>query len=156
MIIRQAEQSDLKTVRYITQVTIWSVYPKYYPAGAVQFFSGHHSDEKIAADIDKGIVYLLIDDNKAAGTVTLHGNNICRLFVLPEHQKKGYGKALLTFAEKKIDEEYDDAILDASLPAKAIYSKYGYHEKEYHTIETDNGDYLCYDVMRKELENGNH
>lgn len=157
MIIKQAKQSDFKAVRYITQATIWSVYPKYYPAGAVQYFSAHHSDERIAEDIGNGIVYLLVDDgNQAAGTVTLRGNEICRLFVLPEQQHKGYGRALLAYAEKKAAENYDAAVIDVSLPAKRVYLKSGYREVEYHTIETDNGDYLCYDVMRKELKNGNY
>ncbi len=38
--------------------------------------------------------------------------------------------------------------MDASLPAKRIYRKRGYKETEYNTVKTDNGDYLCYDVMR--------
>lgn len=88
MKIVQAEIPDFESVRRIVQTTIWSVYPRYYPSGAVVFFARHHSDESSAADI-------------------------ARLFVLPEHQHRGY--------------------VDA----------------EYHTIQTGNGDFLCYDVMRK-------
>ena len=39
---------------------------------------------------------------------------------------------------------------DASFPAKRIYLKRGYKETEYNIIEADNGDCLCYDVMRLE------
>lgn len=56
---------------------------------------------------------------------------------------------LLDFAERKIAENYDEIVLDASLPAKMIYRKRGYIETEGHAICTDNGDYLCYDVMKK-------
>ena len=147
----QANISDLDDVRWITQTTIMAVYPKYYPAGAVEFFSKHHSDENIKADIEAGNVYILEDESKAVGTVTINGNHITRLFVLPECQHKGYGRYMMDFAEEKIAKEHKTIELDASFPAKRIYLKRGYKEIEYNTIETDNGDKLCYDVMVKEV-----
>ena len=42
--IRTAKETDFDSVKNITQTTIWSVYPKYYPSGAVQFFSDHHTN----------------------------------------------------------------------------------------------------------------
>ena len=93
MNIRQATESDFESVKKITQETIHEVYPKYYPAGAVKFFSEHHADEKIIRDITAGIVYVVVtDDGVPAGTVTLTENEVDRLFVLPEFQGKGYGK----------------------------------------------------------------
>ena len=50
--IRAAKETDFDSVKNITQKTIWSVYPKYYPSGAVHFFSDHHSGDRIKADID--------------------------------------------------------------------------------------------------------
>ena len=147
----KANISDLDDVRWITQTTIMAVYPKYYPAGAVEFFSKHHSDEKIKADIEAGYVYILEDEGKGVGTVTVSGNHINRLFVLPECQHKGYGRYMMDFAEEKIAKEHKTIELDASFPAKKIYLKRGYKEIEYNTIETDNGDKLCYDVMVKEV-----
>ena len=150
MNIRKAEQKDLAAVKEIVQTTIREVYPKYYPAGAVEFFSEHHSDEKIIRDIDAGIVYLLVtDDGVPAGTVTLTDNAIDRLFVLPVFQGKGYGRALLDLAEDTISRSYDVIILHASLPAKSIYLKRGFHEVNYIKIDTGRGDFLCADVMEK-------
>lgn len=147
----QASINDLDDIIWITQTTIMAVYPKYYPAGAVEFFSKHHSDEKIKADIEAGYVYILEDEGKGVGTVTVSGNHINRLFVLPECQHKGYGRYMMDFAEEKIAKEHKTIELDASFPAKKIYLKRGYKEIEYNTIETDNGDKLCYDVMVKEV-----
>ena len=152
MRIIQAAAGDFETVRRITQDTIREIYPRYYPAGAVAFFLSHHSDERISGDIASGKVYLLLHDGEAAGTVTISGNGINRLFVLPEHQHKGFGRALLDFAEKAVLLRYDTVQIDASFPAKRIYRKRGYRETEYHQIRTENGDYLCYDVM--ELRKG--
>ena len=149
--IRAAKETDFDSVKDITQTTIWSVYPKYYPSGAVQFFSNHHSDDRIRADIVAGIVFLIEVDGTAIGTVTVADNEINRLFVLPDFQRKGYGRELMDFAEEIIRKKHDLIILDASLPAKQIYLKRGYVTTKYNMIETENGDYLCYDVMEKHL-----
>ena len=89
MKIVTANINDFDDVRWITETTITAVYPHYYPAGAVEFFCRHHSDDKIKADIDAGCVYLLEDEGRIVGTVTVSGNHINRLFVLPECQHKG-------------------------------------------------------------------
>ena len=149
--IRNAKKTDFDSVKNITQTTIWSVYPKYYPNGAVQFFSDHHSDDRIKADIDAGDVFLLEADGRGIGTVTISNNAINRLFVLPEFQHRGYGKELMDFAEDMIRGEHDRIILDASLPAKQMYLRRGYVASEYNMIETENGDYLCFDVMEKSI-----
>ena len=150
-VIRAAKETDFDSVKDITQTTIWSVYPKYYPSGAVQFFSNHHSDDRIRADIVAGILFLIEVDGTAIGTVTVADNEINRLFVLPDFQRKGYGRELMDFAEEIIRKKHDHIILDASLPAKQIYLKRGYVTAKYNMIETENGDYLCYDVMEKHL-----
>ena len=96
MQIRKATTQDLECVRELTRETICQIYPKYYPAGAVQFFLNHHCDGKISADIRQGCVYLAEDPaDGIVGTVTVKADEISRLFVLPEQQRKGYGQALL-------------------------------------------------------------
>ena len=150
MEIVSAKRDDLGIVRKITGSTIKSIYPRYYPTGAVEFFLSHHSDAHILSDISDGKVYVLYEDAEPIGTVTISENKINRLFVLPEYHHKGYGNELLDFAEKMILESYKCVQIDASFPAKRIYSKRGYKETEYNIIVTDNGDCLCYDVMRLE------
>ena len=90
--ILKAEDKHLDIVSEITQQTISEIYPHYYPMGAVEFFKAHHKDSNILADIKKGIVYLLKYNDDFVGTVTIKDNEICRLFVLPKFQHKGYGK----------------------------------------------------------------
>lgn len=152
MRISQAELNEFSFVKEITQTTIKEVYPKYYPAGAVDYFLQHHTDERIIEDIKAGKVYILqLDNDEYVGTVTVDGNEIKRLFVLPDYQHKGHGRALMDHAEIVIAQNYHEIILDASLPAKNIYRKRGYVETDYHTIIADNGDFLCYDEMRKDV-----
>ena len=150
--IVKAELNDTGIVRKITEDTIKAVYPHYYPEGAVKFFLDHHSSEHIAKDIIEGNVWLMLtDEGKPAGTITVNGCEINRLFVLPEYQGKGYGKALLDHAEKLIAAEHQVIKLSASFPAKNIYLKRGYFSTGFFIIDTENGDKLCYDYMEKVL-----
>ncbi len=124
MNIKKADINDFNAVKNITLNTINSVYPHYYPEGAVDFFISHHNDENIENDIKTECIYLIYDDKSIpVGTVTIKGNEINRLFVLENHQKKGFGRALLDFAENFISKHYNEIIISASLPAKGIYLK---------------------------------
>ena len=88
MRISQAELNEFSFVKEITHTTIKAIYPKYYPGGTVDFFLQHHTDEKIIDDIKAGKVYILqLDNDEYVGTVTVDGNEIKRLFVLPEYIK---------------------------------------------------------------------
>ena len=150
MDIITAAPSDLETVFDIAQSTIRAIYPHYYPAGAVDFFLAHHSRENISADIEAGRVSLAVSDGKAVGTVTVIGDSINRLFVLPDEQGKGFGGELLRFAEAEIAGSDGTARLDSSLPAKQIYLRKGYMVIDSRMIEA-NGDFLCYDIMIKRV-----
>lgn len=150
--IIKADASHKNIVKDIVHETIDCIYPKYYPSGAVDFFKSHHRESHIAEDIKNENVYLLQIADGYVGTVTKKKNEICRLFVLPGYQHKGYGQQLLDFVEEKIQEEYEEIVIDASLPAKKIYQLRGYIETEYHQIECENGDKLCYDVMKKRTQ----
>ena len=150
MEIITAKSSDLGTVYDIAQATIKAIYPHYYPAGAVEFFLAHHSREHISADIEAGRVSLAVSDGRLVGTVTVSGDSINRLFVLPDEQGNGFGGELLRFAEAEIARSYGTARLDSSLPAKQIYLKKGYMVIDSRTIEAGE-DFLCYDIMIKRV-----
>ena len=149
MEIREALPTDLQAVGGIARDTISAVYPHYYPQGVVDFFLWLHGLGRIEKDLAAGRAYLLEGDGGPVGTVTLRGGDLCRLFVLPEHQGKGYGRALLDFAERAIGEAYGKITLDASLPGKPIYLRRGYRVVEAKEERLENGGVLCWDVMEK-------
>jgi len=151
MKIRQANLADLKTVTEIVQHTINAIYPRYYPAGAVDFFLSYHDGASISDDIAAQCVYIIEADGVMVGTVTVKGAEISRIYVPPERQGNGYGAALFDFAEQKVAAAHDKIRVEASLPAKAFYLKRGYREIEYFTYLTESGDYLAYDVMEKSV-----
>lgn len=148
MEIVKAGPAQLVRAAEITRTTIAAVYPHFYPRGVVEFFLNWHQDKKILADIRAGEVFLLLDGGRAVGTVTLHGEELTRLYVLPNCQGKGYGKALLDFGEEAIGRVYGKIVVEASLPAKGLYLRRGYRETGFFTEEAY-GDVLCWDVMEK-------
>lgn len=148
--VRRAVLSECDMIAGLVKNTVETVYPKYYPAGAVDFFIDHHKPEKIAADIEAGRVYVLEAESVIVGTVTVNGGDITRLFVKPEEQGKGHGSRLLDFAESIVFSYSDTVRVHSSLPAKSMYIRRGYKEKEYFKITADNGDYVCCDVMVRE------
>lgn len=154
VMIRLATVDDLKDVYRIVVSSIETIYPKYYPAGAVDLYLYYHNSDNIENDIIENKVYIICDNGSVIGTVTISENDISRLYVDPDYQKHGYGTLLLDFAERIISEKYDRAVLDCSLPAKNLYLKRGYKEINFNSLKAENGDYLCYDTMEKILSQG--
>ncbi len=148
MEIVKAGPAQLVRVAEITRTTIAAVYPHFYPRGVVEFFLNWHKDEKILADIRAGEVFLLLDGGRAVGTVTLHEEKLTRLYVLPNCQGKGYGRALLDYGEEAVGRAQGKIVVEASLPAKGLYLRRGYRETGFFTEEAY-GDVLCWDVMEK-------
>lgn len=140
---------DPGLIAAIVKETIQTVYPKYYPAGAVQFFLDLHSEEQIKAALEKEKIYVITADGIPAGTGSIRRNEICRLFLLPAYQKKGYGSRLMDFLEEEVFKDYPLIHIDASFPAESMYLKRGYQIASYEKIETENGDFLCYHTMKK-------
>ena len=149
--IKLAQISDLERVLQITHDTISEIYSHYYAEGVVEFFLGYHSREHILSDIEDGLVWLLEEDERMVGTVTIKENAVNRLFVLPEWQLHGYGSQLMDFVEDKIAEQFTHVHIDSSLAAKEMYLKRGYKEKKTCRILADHGDILIYDEMGKRV-----
>lgn len=140
---------DSVTVVKIAAETVRAIYPRYYPAGAVEFFVELHSEREVEKVKNKEEIYLVVVQGKVVGTGSIRKNEICRLFILPEYQGKGYGSWLMDILEKRILEKYGKVHVDASFPAESMYFKRGYEIIAFEKIKTANGDYLCYHTMEK-------
>lgn len=69
------------------------------------FFCELHSKEAIKRDIEKGYVSVLKIDGNMIGTGCFEDNHITRVYVLPEHQKMGYGTFIIKNIEAQIMEK---------------------------------------------------
>lgn len=144
-----ATQEHETLVTAIVHQTIAQVYPNYYPAGAVDYFLKHHSPERIRGAVGRGEVYLIECDGEYAGTGSMKGNEICRLFILPRFQGRGLGTRMMEAFEKTLFAVYSEVQVSASLPAYGMYQNRGYLPQSYHRILTEKGHYLCYHQMVK-------
>jgi GNAT superfamily N-acetyltransferase len=155
MLYIQATEKHTEQVVGLVQETIKTVYPKYYPKEVVDFFRAHHGGEKIKADIKNRNVWLLFCDSQLVGTGSGTDNHITRVYVLPTFQGKGYGSYIMRQLEDGIGEKFNEAVLDASLPAVRLYEKLGYKTVRHEKMTVENDAVLVYEVMKKELHGGN-
>ncbi len=139
-------------VAEIVEKTIKAIYPHYYPSGAVQFFLNLHNEDGIRRAAEREEIYFAIVQGEIVGTGSVRKNEICRLFILPEYQAKGYGSRLMDLLEDRVFQKYQAVHIDASFPAESMYLKRGYRIKTYEIIKAEGGDYLCYHTMEKEAE----
>lgn len=151
MIYESATKEDLQDVYNVVQHSIKTIYPKYYPAEVVDFFSEYHNREAILKDIENGAVNVLKVDGKIVATGSFAENNITRVYVLPEYQRKGYGTFIIESTEALLAEKYDKVYLEASLPAAVLYEKLGYVTVKHEKYPVENGVVLAYEIMEKKL-----
>lgn len=149
---KSASVDNLENVFAVVQETIKAIYPKYYPREVVEFFLELHSLDNIRGDIEKGTVGILTDSGKILGTGCYEDDHITRVYVLPEHQGKGYGSFIMNKLEEIISLKYNKAVLDASLPGSGMYLNRGYKTTEHCTYKCVNDVVLYYDIMEKELQ----
>ena len=109
-------------------------------------------EKHIIKDIQKNIVYVLEVNDIIVGTGSFEENHITRVYVLPQYQGKGYGYHILKELEKEIARNYNNVILDASLPACKFYEGNGYKTVRHEEWKCDNEMILVYDVMEKQLK----
>ena len=148
----KATEKDSEYIALIVQDTIKTIYPQYYPKEVVDFFCNLHNQENILRDIKSGLVGVLIKDNEIVGTGCYRDNHITRVYVSPQHQKRGYGSYIMQCLENEIASKYDKAVLDASLPASMMYEKRGYKTIKHEKWNVENGAVLVYEIMEKNLK----
>lgn len=98
---------------------------------APEFVAAHTARtqmEYLRREIDAGKdVYLLLDP-EPAGVVSVHGNVIENLYVLPETWGRGYGSALLAFAAERCTGAPRLWVLNCNERARRLYGRRGFRE----------------------------
>lgn len=142
-----AQNRDLLSVQYMVYMTISNVYPGFYPTGAVEYLLKSDDRNSILHDIEEGRVMLFMEDDIYFATATVKDNEICRFYVLPEYQRKGYGSRIIDMLEDRILKNHTKVRVSASLPSQSFFRRRGYKEYYFDKVQTEKGDYLCYCTM---------
>ena len=147
----KATLADFNQVKNIVHTTIKTIYPHYYPIGVVEFFLDHHSNENIQKAIETEIVLLLDVDGIIVGTGSANGNELGRLYVLPQFQGLSYGTAIMHELENIIRKDHSTIVLASSLPGYNLYLKLGYSTIKSEKIITSNQDVLYFNIMERSI-----
>ena len=95
-------------------------------------FVARHTEEAqteyIRSEIAKGKDFYMLIDHIPVGIVSVYGNLIENLYILPTEQRKGYGTMLLHYVLKQCHDIPSLWILSNNDRANAFYKKYGFVE----------------------------
>ena len=148
----KAELNHLDIAREIVRTSIEQAYPLCYPGEAVELFLHViHTRENISRDIQAGTMWLMEENSIFFGTGCLRGDEIARVYLLPEYQGRGYGSAMMDALEAAAAREQDRVKLSPSLPAEAFYRRRGYRLISHQDCPLEHGAVLSRDVMEKVL-----
>ena len=150
--IRQFCVSDVRAMCELIHRTLDVSYSEVYPPRAVQFFKDYHSETKIIERYNKGEIFIVEKDGKLIGTGSIVGVDIFGVFVHPEFQNHGLGKALMKeLEEKAISNGISEVALNVSLPSRKFYENLGYEIIEERAKDVGKGQWLHYWEAKKTL-----
>ncbi len=156
--IRAFKRTDLHALHSMICETIDASYSKVYPPRAVAFFKEHHSERNIAERSLIGDILVLLSrrDDAVLATGSLVNSEILGVFVRPDRQGRGYGKAIMAELEHKAMERgIPEVSLSLSLPSKHFYERLGYEVLEECVLDVGGGERLKYWSGKKALRPGN-
>ncbi|TFF96427.1 MAG: GNAT family N-acetyltransferase [Promethearchaeota archaeon] len=109
----------------------------YYPKSVINFLYDEHSGDKIIKMAESKELYVCKLENKIIGVGGLEENYIGTVFVSPEYQHQGIGKAIMKEVEAKArDKGINKVFLNSSINAVPFYKRLGYEVKK--KVEQDN------------------
>jgi len=104
----------------------------------IERHTAEHQEIYLRNEIEAGKnLYMLIKDHPV-GIVSVYGNSIENLYVLPEEQRKGYGTELLLFAMEQCPQTPTLWVLSNNPNAYSLYFKQGFRKtgKQHKLSET--------------------
>lgn len=161
--IKQAELRDIPIIQEIARQSWYSTYQGILTLEQIQFLLTHwYSSESLTNEIQKRQHkhYLLFEDNLPVGFFAYHPNEhkakhlrLSRIYLIPEKQRRGYGRSILSFLEEEASKLNCQAIeLNVSQENQAVgfYKRMGFEVKRDEIVQI--GPYTFHDhIMVKEL-----
>ncbi len=150
--IEPFNQKDIDELYALIITTIKRSYAELYPAEAIDYFITKHTKETILTESKTGNNIVIKNNNRIVATGTIIASHIKRVFITPEFQGKGYGKAITHALEQyAINNGIKLIELHSSLAAKKFYDELDYHTFTYAEVAVANNKKLGYYRMVKSL-----
>ena len=93
---------NIKDAARIHSISWKESHRSFCDADFIERHSAEHQQKYIADKIAKGSEFFILCDENPVAVISITGGLIEDLYVLPEHQNKGYGTRLLEYAVSKI------------------------------------------------------
>ena len=150
--IRHFEDADVVALRRLICETIDVSYAPVYPPKALDFFKAFHAEEKVRERAQRGTVLVAEASGALIATGSLLEGEIFAVFVHPDRQGVGLGKALMERLEEDARSAgVTESVLSVSLPSKRFYEGLGYEIVEERSRDLGDGQHLDFWKARKRL-----
>jgi len=153
ILIREFREGDVESIAQLIHRTIDVCYTPVYPPRAVAFFKDFHSRDRILERSKKGVILVAEQNGQAIGTGAIVGNEIYGVFVDPNMQGRGHGKAIMHELETRATAKgHSEVALSVSLPARKFYEALGYEILQDVHKDVGEGQQLDFWKARKPLQ----
>ena len=127
MRIRKFKPEDATKLSKLMRETIVTSLSSDYSKKAIKVLSGGYDAEGLIKHSEKTAIFVAFQDGKLLGTISLEGNRIRNMFVLPKLQGKRIGSKLLKYIEKFAKKRREKTLkVRSSLTAFGFYKRLGY------------------------------
>lgn len=151
MKIRKFQDRDAKAVCEIIRRCDMEIASKDYPKKIIEWWISKTTPEKILKNSKIRQCFVAVYGKKVVGYGDLEKDEMKRLHIIPEFQRKGIGTKLINEIEKfAIKEKIPKLILESTINAEKFYKKCGFKKVETKNCEYD-GETFKLILMEKKL-----
>ncbi len=118
--------SNIRDAAVIHSVSWQESHRSFCSADFVALHTPEHQEEYLLRKINNGSRVFMLTDREPVGIVSLKENLIEDLYVLPDHQNRGYGSMLLRYAISQCSGTPVLWILENNARARKLYQKAGF------------------------------
>ena len=140
MMIVTVDQSNLFEAAAIHSVSWQESHRSFCSPEFIALHTPQHQETYLRKKIDNGSRLFIMIADKPVGVVSVTGNLIEDLYILPDYQHQGFGTRLLHFAIEQCDGVPTLWILENNKGAEKLYRREGFRETGRKNAITDKLD----------------
>lgn len=140
--------SNVRDAAVIHSVSWQESHRSFCRADFVALHTPEHQEEYLLQKMNDGSSVFMLTDRKPAGIVSLKGNLIEDLYVLPDCQNRGYGSMLLRYAISRCSGTPVLWILENNTRARQLYQRAGFIATGRRNAITDGLDEIEFALSR--------